>query len=141
MLKQYAIKYNTFVIGIVATNRTSNAAGRVTMESGRDSSNLEYTADYQLSLNYYALDKGKLDTSKDSYNDELAKIQGAKWRQMIIRVLKGRFCPPGKSAKVYFNAESGLFYGENDFMPADSARIPFETAPAAGKRKNTAERY
>ena len=134
MLKQYAIKYNTFVIGIVATNRTSNAAGRVTMESGRDSSNLEYTADYQLSLNYYALDKGKLDTSKDSYNDELAKIQGAKWRQMIIRVLKGRFCPPGKSAKVYFNAESGLFYGENDFMPADSARIPFETEPAAGSR-------
>lgn len=122
-LKQYAIDYNTFVIGIVATNRASNTAGKITMESGRDSSNLEYTADYQLSLNYYDIDNGKVSPTEV---DKIAELQRQNWRQMIIRVLKGRFCQPGRSAKVYFNAASNIFYGENDFMPADPERIPFE---------------
>lgn len=122
-LKQYAIRYDTFVIGIVATNRLSNAAGRITMESGRDSSNLEYTADYQISLNYYAIDKGDI---RPSDTEEMALLQQSKWRQMIIRVLKGRLCIPGKSARVYFNAANNLFYGENDFMPADVERVPFD---------------
>ena len=36
---------------------------------------------------------------------------------MIIRVLKGRFVAPGRSAKVWFNAASNYFYGEDDFRP------------------------
>lgn len=129
MLKQYAITYNTFVIGISATNRASNTAGRITLESGRDSSGLEYTADYILSLNYYEIDKGDIKQADKDYNEKLAKLQQEKWRRMIIRVLKGRFCAPGKSARVYFNAESNLFYGENDFIPADNMRTPFDTQP------------
>lgn len=123
MLKQYAIDYNTFAIGIVATNRESNKIGKITMESGRDSSNLEYTADYQLSLNYNEIDNGNV---KPTDTEEIAKLQRMKWRQMIIRVLKGRFCMPGKYARVYFNAANNIFYGENDFIPADPERIPFD---------------
>lgn len=123
MLKGYAIKYNTFAIGIVATNRDSNKDGRITMDSGRDSSNLEYTADYQLSLNYYALDQKKIST-KDV--EAIAELQQAKWRQMIIRVLKGRLVMPGRSARIYFNAAGNTFYGETDWMPADSMRVPFD---------------
>ena len=125
MLKQYAITYNTFVIGISATNRASNTAGRITLESGRDSSSLEYTADYQISLNYYEIDKGDIKQTDKDYNEKISKLQQEKWRRMIIRVLKGRFCAPGKSARVYFDAENNLFYGENDFMPADNIRTPF----------------
>ena len=136
MLKQYAIEYNTFVIGISATNRASNTAGRITLESGRDSSSLEYTADYQISLNYYEIDKGEIKQTDKDYNERIAKLQQEKWRRMIIRVLKGRFCAPGKAARVYFDAENNVFYGENDFMPADNLRTPFDNPKAAGNGQN-----
>ena len=122
-LKDYARDYDTFTVGIVATNRESSKAGRITLESGRDSSNIEYTADYQLSLQYYAIDKQLI---KQSETDVLSALQREPWRNMIIRVLKSRFGIQGKYAKVYFNAAGGIFYGENDYMPADPARIPFK---------------
>ena len=122
-LKDYAQQYDTFVIGIVATNRLSNTAGRVTLESGRDSSALEYTADYQLSLNYYEVDKGEVQPTEAS---RIAELQKKQWRRMIIRVLKSRFSMPGKSANVYFNAANNIFYGEHDFMPVDADREPFD---------------
>lgn len=131
-LKNYAIRYNTFVIAVSATNRVSNMAGRITMESGRDSSNIEYTGDYQLSLNYYAVDSGEVKTTD---TEKLAGLQQMKWRQMIIRVLKGRFVTPGRSARVYFHAAGNLFYGENDELPADPERIPFRPLPRAGIRR------
>ena len=115
-LKQYAVEYNTFVIGIIATNRASNKGGRLTMESGRDSSNLEYTADYQISLNYYAIDKG--DVKPDNV-EKIAELQQAERRAMILRVLKSRFSQPGKSAQIMFDAAHNIFYGTcDDFIPA-----------------------
>ena len=131
-LKDYAKSYDTFVIGIVATNRASNTAGRITLESGRDSSNLEYTADYQISLNYYDIETGKLKTTSDSYLDKLAELQQEEWRRMMIRVLKGRLCAPGRNAKVYFNAAYNMFYGEKDWLPADPQRVPFEDSKPQG---------
>ena len=127
-LKGYAIKYNTFVIGIVATNRDSNKGGKITMESGRDSSSIEYTADVQLALNYYAVDKGEISTTD---TEQMAQLQQEEWRQMIIRVLKGRFITPGRSARVYFHAAGNTFYGENDWLPADDMRTPFDQKPPA----------
>lgn len=105
-LKEYARKYNTFVIGIVAINRSAMKDGRITLESGRDSSNLEYTADYQISLNYTAIDR------KDIAPDDVqgvADLQALKRRPMILRVLKNRFGQPGKYAHVLFDAEHNLF--------------------------------
>lgn len=113
-LKKYAIDYNTFVIGIVATNRISNSSGRITLESGRDSSNIEYTADYQLSLNYFDIDNGKISPTD---HEKIAILQQQEERQMIIRLLKGRFVKPGRTANVWFNAASNYFYGEDDFRP------------------------
>lgn len=116
-LKEYAVKYNTFVIGIVATNRTTNKSGKITLESGRDSSNLEYTADYQISLNYYAIDNGKIQPDDV---EAIADLQKSKRRAMILRVLKNRFAQPGRSAQVMFDAAHNLFYGMyDDYTPAD----------------------
>lgn len=130
-LKKYAIDYNTFVIGIVATNRISNSSGRITLESGRDSSNIEYTADYQLSLNYYDIDNGKVSPTD---TEKIAILQQQEERQMIIRILKGRFVAPGRSAKVWFNAASNYFYGEDDFRPF-RGNSPFdEEKPPATKQ-------
>lgn len=116
-LKEYAVKYNTFVIGIVATNRATNKSGKITLESGRDSSNLEYTADYQISLNYYAVDNGAI--APDDV-DGIADLQKSKRRAMILRVLKNRFSQPGRSAQIMFDAAHNLFYGMyDDYTPAD----------------------
>lgn len=114
-LKEYAVKYDTFVIGIIATNRASNKGGRLTMESGRDSSNLEYTADYQISLNYDAIDSGNV---KPDDIEKIAELQQADRRAMILRVLKSRFSQPGKSARILFDAAHNIFYGtDDDFIP------------------------
>lgn len=114
-LKEYAVKHNTFVISIVATNREANKKGRQTQESGRDSSNLEYTADYQISLNYNDVDSGKV---KPDNPEAMANLQQQTRRLMILRVLKSRFSQPGRSEKVMFDAAHNIFYGTADeFIP------------------------
>ena len=114
-LKQYAVDYDTFVIGIIATNRDSNKTGRLTMESGRDSSNLEFTGDYIISLNYDAIDAGKV---KPGDVEKLAELQQQAKRLMILRVLKSRFTQPGRHVQIMFDAAHNVFYGTCDeFIP------------------------
>lgn len=132
MLKQYAIAYNTFVIGVTAVNRNSYTNGRITLGSGRDSSNLEYTADYQLSLDYLAIDSGEI---KATEPDKIADLQQQNPRKMVIRVLKGRICTPGKTAIVNFNAANNFFYGNDYFAPAGDEPTPFETTLKESARK------
>ena len=131
-LKNYAKKYNTFVIGIIASNRTSNKSGRLTMESGRDSSNLEYTGDYILSLNYQEIDSGKIKpaSTKDDITEKLEKLYSQDKRPMILRVLKNRFGRQGKSRKVLFNAPYNIFYDADDKTLPPAGFILDNGAPA-----------
>ena len=122
VLKEYAINYDTVSIAISATNRDSNRAGRITMESGRDSSGIEYTGDYILSLNYYQVDQGNVKTSD---NDKMSVLTGRPWRQMILRVLKNRFGVAGRPARVYFHAAGNRFYAEDAFLPENQNIIRF----------------
>lgn len=111
-LKTYAIEYNTFVVAVCATNRESSKSGKLGMESVRDSSNLEYTADYHVTLNYTELDKGKGSTTRADIEERLAQAGGTAPRDMTLRVVKNRFGIPGKTAEVYFKAAYNLFYGK-----------------------------
>lgn len=129
-LKQYAVEYETFVIAIVATNRTSNTGGKITLESGRDTSNLEYTADYQIGLNYYDIDNG---TVKADNPAAVAELQAEPWRRMILRVLKNRFGQPGKPEKVYYNAANNYFFPQQGYIP-DGAK-PFDPPATAAASK------
>ena len=122
VLKEYAKNYDTVSIAISATNRDSNRAGRITMESGRDSSGIEYTGDYILSLNYYQVDQGNVKTSD---NDKMSVLTGRPWRQMLLRVLKNRFGIAGRPARVYFHSAGNRFYAEDDFLPEDQNIIHF----------------
>ena len=127
MLKDYAIKYDTFVIAIIAVSREAMKKGQLTMTSGRDSSNLEFTADYIITLNYYDIDQGTASADSDS---DLAKLQAEQYRRMILRLPKARYGRPGKTAKVYFNA-AGNYFLSGDFIP-DGAKPfddPFTTQP------------
>lgn len=133
-LKNYAVNYNTSVIGIVATNRASNISGKINLNSGRDSSNIEYSGDYILSLNYYKIDNE--DVRADDVN-EIAKLQQQKWRQMIVRVVKSRLTAPGKSARCYFNAENNMFYGEDDERLIGNNEIDHFNIPYQQNQKST----
>lgn len=103
-LKEYAIEYNTYVIGIVAVGRESGK-GRIDLFSGRDSSNLEYTADYQISLNYTDIDTGTATTP-----EERAKLERENPRRLTLRVLKARYSQSGKETNILFDAENSYFY-------------------------------
>ena len=56
-LKSFAMKYDTVVLVITANNRVSNSEGRASMDSGRDTSNIEYSGDVMLSLVYTAVEE------------------------------------------------------------------------------------
>lgn len=63
VFKQFAMKHNTVVLMITANNRASNSEGKASMDSGRDTSNIEYSGDVMLSLVYTAVEEGWLHKS------------------------------------------------------------------------------
>lgn len=116
-LKDYAIRYDTFVFAISANNRIANSSGIISLESGRDTSAIEYSADVQLSLNYAALaDRRKKENGeyyKASDPDDMAKLQAGDMngnREMLVQVLKNRL-NPGAGRKLYlaFNPAASIF--------------------------------
>lgn len=118
-LKQYAVKYDTFVIGIIAANRDSTKSGRLTLESGRDSSNLEFTADYQLSLNYTEIDAG---TVKPDEVEKVEELKRKDSRRMILRSLKTRIIPVTTAARLQYDTKHNNFTEElPDFEEAPDA--------------------
>ena len=101
-LKKIAIEHNTVVFVIIAHNREANKSGDVTMESGRDTSALEYSADLQLGLTFTACLKrpgSPNPKSKDELTDE-------EKRQLTLKVTKGRFAAPGAYVDLFFNGET-----------------------------------
>jgi replicative DNA helicase len=99
-LKDFAVKNNTVVIGIVAHNRESNKSGEPSLYSGRGSSSIEYGADIVLSL---------------AYTDLLAKREEVRDASKISLVVnKGRFCKPKARADFDFQGEYC------DFVPCDT---------------------
>lgn len=99
--KSYAVKHNTLVFVIIAHNRDSNSKGTVSMESGRDTSALEYSADLQLALTYTACLKNNGKEGKkpeDLTEDELKKVS--------LIITKGRFGGARRRVDLEFNGGS-----------------------------------
>lgn len=71
-LKDFAIANNTVVFLITAQNRAANKAGVSEMESGRDTSAIEYSGDLMLGLVYTAIENGETWTYYE--RDEAGKI-------------------------------------------------------------------
>lgn len=117
---EYAIKYNTFVLLIIATNRDSNKSGKQTLESGRDSSALEYTGDYVLSLDFTAV---ATETVKPTNTEKMDFLKKSKWRDMTLKVLKHRLGVPGVTARMWYRPAGNVYYNYFDeFMPEDAER-------------------
>jgi replicative DNA helicase len=126
ILKDYAVKYDTFVFALSATNRTSNAAGTISLESSRDSSGIEYTADYLLSLNYKALALNETKPGTDKKyraNDpnDMEQLQQQDPRKMIVQVLKNRMNAAGGKLFLAFDSAHSVFYpmDRQDYHAAD----------------------
>jgi DNA primase len=102
LLKGYAIKYNTIVFVITAHKR--DGGGASTMESGRDTSNIEYSADLLLGLDFTAcLPDG---ASKGKSFSELKPWEREK-KTLVIH--KSRFSEAPAKISLLFNGEHMTF--------------------------------
>ena len=100
-LKGYAIQHNTVVFVIIAHNRATNKSGEVTLESGRDTSALEYSADVQMGLTYtLSHDHG----SRKGIPPKNLKPEQKKF--VTLEILKNRFGMAGTSVNLYFDGET-----------------------------------
>lgn len=97
-LKKYAMRHNTVVFAIIAHNRGSNKAGGASMESARDTSALEYSADLQLALTYTDCLKrnGQPAKSPEELSEEDRK-------RVTLRVVKARFGGTMSEVDLHFN--------------------------------------
>ena len=88
-LKDYVIKYDTLAYTITAYNRDSTRThGKATLESGRDTSDIEYSSDYILSINFTDYEQGNSDK-------DIEELKQADTRKMTIKVLKNRLGTTG----------------------------------------------
>lgn len=137
-LKEYARKNDTIIFVIVANNRNSNITGAAGLESGRDTSALEYAADVHLGLMFTAIykkwtytrmistqqgmkpkaceyDIEALKEFKRAYNDgrEPDEIQDKAhprpWENLTLCINKNRFGVNEKAAHLIFEAQHNIF--------------------------------
>ena len=125
-LKDYAIRHNTVVFVIIAHNRESNKKGTATMEAGRDTSNLEYSADLQLALSYTKCVYRAPDNKQPSKPEHLTEDEK---RLITLQVTKGRFGGAGRYADLHFNGET-MTYTQvaKDFIEVDEP-TPWTSKP------------
>jgi KaiC/GvpD/RAD55 family RecA-like ATPase len=102
-IKRYCIDFDTFAIVISATNRASNAPGKLGIDSGRDSSAIEYGGDALLSLSFEGDQEPKAEPT----------------RRMKLKILKSRLYESGRTATVLFDAAHNIFF---DAAPQKAGR-------------------
>lgn len=120
-LKSYAVRHNTLVFVIIAHNRIANSTGEVSMESGRDTSALEYSADLQLALTYtLCLDR---EGQKKKKPEELTPDEK---KRVTLKITKGRFGGAGTDVDLFFNGET-MTYSQlaTDFIETNEP-TPFD---------------
>ena len=128
-LKNFAKDHNTIVLLIIAHNRASNKDGRVTMESGRDTSVIEYTGDLMLGLNYTAIEDREtyisgadrngnsktaaIDIDYIQYKIDEADRNGEPRpdiaNRICLKILKSRFTESGRKARFIFDGKHSAF--------------------------------
>ena len=130
--KLFAMQYNTVVLMIMANNRTANKEGIASMESGRDTSNIEYSGDVMLGLTYTAVEDHETDRNNREYTPERINqiIDQAERlgqdippiaKQVSLKVVKNRGAAPRGSARFEFEGAYS-YYRSIDFFEYQQAR-------------------
>ena len=102
-LKKYAIEENTIVFLLSANSREANRRKESDIDSGRDTSDIEYSSDYNMQLNFFEYEHG---TNKSASVKELSRVNPKK---MTITIHKQRFGERGLMIDYYFNGISNTF--------------------------------
>lgn len=131
--KGYAMKYNSIVFCILAFNRASNKDGKVTQESGRDTSAIEYSGDLMLGLNFAKVEDNEESELADKIR-EAAREEGEKqgWTDYKLKVLKNRLQGIRGSVDLSFWGRYGLFLPKVD--ESTQMRIVDPDLPFTGRR-------
>ena len=128
-LKDFAKRENTVVFVIIANNRASNKSGTVEMESGRDTSAIEYSGDFMLGLAYTAIeDRRKSECGENKKGEpilaeyDLETIRRLKkeaqeagtaipsvCNEVSLKVLKSRFTEAERRANLIFDGKHSTF--------------------------------
>lgn len=130
-LKDFAKRNNTVVFVIMANNRASNKAGTVEMESGRDTSTIEYSGDLMLGLSYTAIEDRRTysyTVEKDGKQKEVTKVYDLETirrlkkeayeagtplpsvcNEVSLKVLKNRFGEAERRANLIFDGKHSTF--------------------------------
>lgn len=128
-LKDFAKRENTVVFVIMANNRASNRSGVVEMESGRDTSAIEYSGDVMLGLSYTAIeDRRKYVSGTDKNGNpkyeiyDLEAIRRLKkdayearepvpsvCNEISLKVLKNRFGESERRVNLLFDGKHSTF--------------------------------
>lgn len=128
-LKDFAKNENTVVFVVMANNRTSNKSGIVELESGRDTSAIEYSADILLGLSYTAIEDrrkyedGEAKDGKPRFKEyDLEEIRRLKkeayetgkpvpsvCNEISLKVLKNRFGDSERRAHFIFDGKHNTF--------------------------------
>lgn len=130
-LKQYAINYDTFCFVISANNREANKNGVITLNSGRDTSAIEYSADIQISLNYREFAEPKKFHKRDGHRydpqdpNDVEELQRMNPRHMVIQTLKNRMCGISKKLYMEFDAECSTFTAVEPEIPNAGFTVSF----------------
>lgn len=127
-LKRFAVRHNTVVFLIIAHNRESNRSGSITMESGRDTSAIEYSGDTQIGLTFTRCIKGWKDEKgikheKGKSPDDLTQEER---KEITLKIVKSRFGGVGRRVDLRFDGET-MTYTQlcKDFQPVD-VETPFD---------------
>lgn len=113
-LKQYATDYNSIVILISASNRSANKSGRASMDSGRDTSNIEYSGDVMLTLNYRSSDRANGESAEEIADKikecrEDGKPIPDEYTLYSLRIVKSRFTEAYTHAVLRFDGAHSRF--------------------------------
>lgn len=112
--KDYAVDNNTIVFIIGANNRTANKTGRAAIDTGRDTSAIEYSGDVMLSLNYKLSDRADGETTEEitekirEYRDRGQEVP-QEYRLFSLCITKARFGEPYKRAILEFDGKHSKF--------------------------------
>lgn len=130
-LKEHAKRENTVVFVVIANNRESNKKGTVDMESGRDTSAIEYSGDVMLGLVYTAIEdkrkhtitfmkNGEEQTKRIAYDlDEIRRLKKEAYEEgkeiptvckaVSLKVVKSRFTEAERRANLVFDGKHSTF--------------------------------
>lgn len=150
-LKDFAKQNNTVVFLITANNRASNKQGTAELESGRDTSTIEYSGDLMLGISYTAIeDKRKYQVGEDKNGNpryevyDLEAIRKLKkeayengrpipsvCNELSVKVLKNRFGDSERRANLIFDGKHSSFmqkeiaYSQDTWQSSEGEDVPF----------------